>query len=176
VRAGGWRRLQAWGIDCVAALLWAAALAGVVWPQRNRPLLLALSVHPALENLVGFAVLVLPVTIALAWAEHRWGTTPGKRLTGLHVIARSERSTPSARQALARNGVKVALPWAIGHAAVFLLVHDADVAGGAAAPGAPAIGLLLLSYVLPLVTVACVFARGRALHDVIADTEVVTGQ
>jgi uncharacterized RDD family membrane protein YckC len=167
---------MAWGLDGAAALLWAVALAGVVWPQRNRTFLLALSEHPALENLVGFAVLVLPVTVAFAWAEHRWGATPGKRLTGLHVVARTGRSAPSARQALARNGVKVALPWAIGHAAVFLLVHDADVAHGAAAPGAPAIGLLVLSYVLPIVTLVGVFAGGRALHDVVAGTEVVTGR
>ena len=168
MRASGWRRLLAWGVDCTAALLWAGVVAAVVWPQRNRTALLRLAEHPALENLVGFAVLVLPVTVVLAWAEHRWGRTPGKRLTGLHVVGRPEGSAPSVRQSLARNAVKVALPWGIGHAAVFVL------ADGAAAPGPTAIGLPVLSYVLPLVTLVGVFARGhRPPHDLVARTDVV---
>jgi uncharacterized RDD family membrane protein YckC len=168
VRAGGWPRLLAWGVDCVAALLWAGVLAAVVWPQRDRTALVRLAEHPALENVVGFAVLVLPVTVALAWAEHRWGRTPGKWLTGLHVVGRPEGSAPSVRQALARNAVKVALPWGIGHAAVYLL------ADGPATPGTPAIVLTGLSYVLPVVALVGVFVRGRRTpHDLIARTDVV---
>jgi uncharacterized RDD family membrane protein YckC len=168
VRASGWRRLAAWGVDCAAALLWAGVLAAVVWPQRNRFLLARLAEHPVLENLVGFAALVLPVTLALAWAEHRWGRTPGKRVAGVRVVARSRGGAFSPRRALARNAVKVALPWAVGHAAVFVL------AGGAAAPGPGGILLLALSYLLPLVTLVGIFARGRRTpHDVVARTEVV---
>ena len=157
-----WRRLAAWIIDCLCALGWAAVTAAV-----GVPLLLAGVIRPSglvLLNVIGAVVVVVPVTVGLAVLESRTGATWGKRALGLRVEAPG--GTLSFGRALARNALKVALPWLIGHAAVFAVVTSPSSAG--------AVVLLLLAYVLPVTWIVTLFVPpGRTPYDRIAGDVVV---
>jgi uncharacterized RDD family membrane protein YckC len=165
VRVSGRRRLLAWCADTGLVLGWAGVLAAVVLPRRSAPVLVALSEHPWAENAVAVAVLVAPVTAVLAWAEHRWGRTPGKRAAGLVVVG-ADGGPPSLGRALVRNAGKVALPWTLGHVGVYA------VAGGAA----PTVGtgaVLAAAYLVAVVWLGAAFTRrGRTPYDVLAGTWV----
>ena len=66
-------------------------------------------------------VLIVPATVWLAaWESSRSAATPGKRLLGLRVRVLREGDV-GRRRAAARNVLKVALPWELGHTAAFLL-------------------------------------------------------
>lgn len=143
-------------------------LACAAWPHRDGSALTRLAHNAAAENAVGFAVLIAPVTLVLAWVEHRWGCTPGKAAMGVHVVGAQGGGLPSMRQCLVRNAFKVALPWLVAHAAVFALVDS-----GRASPPRWAVPVVLLSYVLPGVYMTALFTRtGRTPYDVISGTAV----
>ena len=158
-----WRRLAAWAIDCLCILGWVAVTAAV-----GIPLYLAGAVRPsgmALLNVIGALVIVVPVTLGLAGLEHHFGATAGKRALGLRVEAAGTR--PSFPRALLRNALKVALPWLIGHAAVYAVVGDPS----------PAVSWLLVgAYVLPVLYVVMLFVgSGRTPYDRISGSAVVVG-
>lgn len=120
------RRLAAWGVDWLTVSLYAGALVplGLLLVRRS------VALSPLGWNALSFAVLVLPVTLWLAaWEAGAGGATPGKRLLGLRVRTLHGDGLPW-RRALARNAVKVMLPWELGHTAAFLL---ADSGAGVAA-------------------------------------------
>ena len=170
VLASGWRRIAAWAVDAAGALTWAGVLAAGAWPQQDHPTLARLAHGGPAADAVGFIVLIAPVTAALSWAEHRWGRTPGKALMGLHVMSRTGGRAPSLTQALTRNALKVALPWSIGHAAVFALV---DSGRTLLPPPTWAAWVTGLSYVLPLTYLVALFTRtGRTPYDMISGTRV----
>lgn len=163
----GWRRVGAWLIDCACVLGWAGvtAIVGV-------PLYLAGLIRPTgtvALNVVGALVVVLPVVIAAAVFESRRGAaTPGKRALRLRVS--TSRGRPSFSQALLRNGLKIGLPWLLGHAAVFALISSGSTG---AAPSAAADLALVLAYVLPIAYVICLFVgRGLTPYDRVAGTQV----
>jgi uncharacterized RDD family membrane protein YckC len=155
-----WRRIAAWAVDCLAIAAWVGVtlLVGV-------PLYLAGLLRPSgfvLLNVVGALVVVIPVVLALAVLEHRLGATIGKRV--LKLTVRREGRRPSFGRALVRNLLKVALPWLIGHAAVFAVSTDPTPLTSAA---------LALAYVLPLVyVVSLVVGRGRTPYDAVVGTVV----
>jgi uncharacterized RDD family membrane protein YckC len=72
-------------------------------------------------NAVAFGILIVPVTVWLATWESN-GATPGKRALGLRVRSPREQGV-GWRRALARNALKVALAWELGHTAAFLLAE-----------------------------------------------------
>jgi uncharacterized RDD family membrane protein YckC len=158
-----WRRLAAWAIDCLCILGWVAVtaavgiplyLAGVIRPTGTLPL-----------NVIGALVIVVPVTLALAGLEHRFGATAGKRALGLRVEAAGAR--PSFPRALLRNALKVALPWLIGHAAVYAAVGDLSPTAS---------WLLAAAYIVPVLYVVMLFVgSGCTPYDRISGSTVVVG-
>jgi uncharacterized RDD family membrane protein YckC len=67
-------------------------------------------------NAIGLALVIAPATAWATWREARpRGATPGKRLLRLRVLdGRAEALVPVSRT-LARNVIKIALPWELGH-------------------------------------------------------------
>ena len=112
-----WRRLAAWAVDWLIVSAYAASLVplGLLLVDRSVRL-------PSLVwNAAAFVVLIVPATVWLAaWESSRSAATPGKRLLGLRVRVLREGDV-GRRRAAARNVLKVALPWELGHAAAFLL-------------------------------------------------------
>lgn len=123
-------------------------------------------VDSLLGNLIGFVTLIVPISLAAAGfdgtARH---ATPGKRVLRLRVESAGQ--GPGFARALLRNTIKYAIPWEIGHTAVFALVGST---------GAPAIWVtiaLIAAYAIPIVSLLLMITTGRALHDRVARTAVV---
>lgn len=157
------RRVAAWLVDWALILAWAAVLLGVslltgVWRW---------DLGPVGWNLVSFAVLVAPVTVALARQEGRGGT-PGKRRTHVRVTDEDTGAPIGFGRALLRNVAKITVPWTIGHALAFqLAAGDAEVPVWAV-PTAVALHALLAWYL-----VALFVRRGRTPYDWLAGTVVL---
>jgi uncharacterized RDD family membrane protein YckC len=122
---------------------------------------------PATDLLV-LAATVLPTGAYLAAGEagaHRaaWG----KRRAGLRVVA-AEGGRPGVARILLRTAVKL-LPWQLAHLSVTRLVLGS---------GNPVVtwGANALAYLLPAVSVTMALRdrQGRALHDRVAGTRVVS--
>jgi hypothetical protein len=160
-----WRRLAAWCVDWGCILGWAALVAAVAVPLLlSRHGSLTLSGNLAAENLVAFAVTVAPVTAAFAVLESRGGTL-GKRL--LRIAVRAGDSPPPLRTAVVRNVLKLALPWTLGHLAVFELVATDGTPPGWVVP------VLAAAYAVPVVSVVALFrGAGRTPYDALAGTRV----
>ena len=162
-------RIAAFVIDSGCALGWAAVTAAV-----GVPLYVTGSTHlvnPIALNIVAAAVMVIPVTVGLAWLESRkHEATWGKRVRRIAVVTLVGRSRISFARALGRNVAKVMVPWLVGHAAVFSIVA-ASTAG--AIPVSVSI-LTGLAYVLPIIYVVSVFVgTGRTPYDRLAGTVVI---
>ncbi len=162
-------RLLAWTVDWACILVWVAITAAIGIPLFLAGVTGGLST-PAL-NVVATIVLVLPVTAGLALLEAgARESTFGKRVRRLRVVdARTGSPVPFGRTLL-RNVMKVAIPWTLGHAAVYaLVVSDPD------AP--PAVGVWVLTavaYVLPIAYVVTLFVgNGRTPYDRLARTRVL---
>lgn len=123
-------------------------------------------------ELLGFAVLVLPVGLYLYLSESSaWQATVGKRALGLRVVGRrGER--PSRARILVRTIVKLA-PWEVAHFFVWHAVALAST-GETAFPAWLLTGLIVAD-VLPLIYVLCVLLQKdrRGPHDLVAGTRVV---
>jgi uncharacterized RDD family membrane protein YckC len=161
-----WRRVAAWVIDWLIISAYAVALAplGLLLVDRSVRL-------PSLGwNAASFVVLIVPATVWLAaWESGRSGATPGKRLLGLRVRV-SRKGDLGRRRAVARNALKVALPWELGHTATFLLV-DPRASGSTVLVGmasAVLAGALAAGYVASLF-----IGTGRTPYDHAAGTRVV---
>jgi hypothetical protein len=166
--AGGrhpWARIAAWLIDWVVIIAWAGVVAAVAIPLYVTGGLGALPIWAA--NLLSAAVLVVPVTLALAWGESR-GATLGKRVMRLHV-ADEDHARIGYPRAVARNALKIAAPWLVGHAAVYAIVATS-------AAGEPPAWVWLLTgvaYLLPIVwIVTLVVGSGRPPYDRVTRTQV----
>jgi uncharacterized RDD family membrane protein YckC len=128
-RALALRRVAAWAVDWLIVSGYAIVLIplGLVLVDRGARL-------PQFGwNALTFTMLILPATLWLAGWEHgRRGATVGKRLLRLRT------SGPGGGRlgwwrALARNALKVALPWELGHTAAFALADPATTTAGPAA-------------------------------------------
>lgn len=166
-------RLLAVLIDWLFMSVWFALIAAVALP-----LLLVgatASLPPVGQNALAALVTVVPITIALAVLESGpRQSTPGKRARRLVVQdARTGDALPF-RRALLRNAVKIALPWAVGHAAVYAIVGASGAAtgsGGSLPPGVQA--ATATAYLLPAVWFASLLiGSGRTPYDRIAGTVV----
>lgn len=161
-----WRRVAACLIDWLAILVWVGAVAAVGVPLY-RAGLLQLS-DQFLLNAMATLTVVVPVTIALAILE----TGPraasiGKRVMRLRVVTAVGAEAPGFPRSLLRNSLKIALPWIIGHAAVYELVAS----GGR---GGPALVLLVAAYVLPILYLVTLLAKLHLpSYDRLAGTRVV---
>lgn len=107
-------------------------------------------------NLGTFVLLVLPATVWLAaWERGGRGATPGKRVLRLRVSLLSGGSLGWWRS-LARNGLKLALPWELGHTCVF------EMNFGSAAVGMVSV---VLAYGLLFVYLGYAVVSGRTPYD-----------
>ncbi len=162
-----WRRLLAWLIDWLCILVWVGVVAAVGVPLQLAGLTSGLSTFAL--NLVAALLVVVPVTLALAALESsRLRATPGKLAVRLRVVRTGTERAPGFGRALARNAMKVALPWTIGHAAVYAIVG--------ASGGVPVWVWLLTgcAYALPAVWVVSLFVgSGRTPYDRAAGTVVI---
>ena len=99
----------------------------------------------------------------------RLGATPGKRLLGLQVRALREGDV-GRRLAAARNALKVALPWELGHTAAFLLA-DPEASGSTVLVG---MASAVIACIIAAGYVASLFiGTGRTPYDHAAATRVV---
>src|SRR4051812_31096826 len=159
------RRIAAWAIDWLIISLYAAALVPLgLWLYER-----SVRLPPLGWNAVSFVVLVVPATVWLAaWEASERGATPGKRLLRLRVRTLQGRP-PGWRRAVARNALKVALPWELGHTAAFLL---ADPRTGRSL-GLIGIACAFVACGFAAVCVAALFiGQGRTPYDRAAATEV----
>ncbi|KAF0258636.1 RDD family protein [Clavibacter michiganensis subsp. michiganensis] len=166
-------RLIAVLIDWLFMCVWIGLVAAV-----TVPLFLigaTASLAPVAENAVAALVTVVPITIALAVMESGpRQSTPGKRARRLVVRdARTGDALPF-RRALLRNAVKVALPWAVGHAAVYAIVGTSGTTGGTRTSVPAGVeALTAIAYVLPAVwLVTLLLGSGRTPYDRIAGAVV----
>lgn len=163
----GIRRIVAWLIDWTCILIWVAATAAVGVPLYLNGIITPTGM--VMANLVGAFVIVIPVVIAAAYCESREvAATPGKKVLGLHVLARSK--SPRFRVAMVRNLLKLGVPWLLGHTVVFAIVTSSS-----GAHGVPT-GVWILTaaaYILPIIYVISLFiADGRVPYDRITGTDV----
>ena len=159
-------RIVAWLLDWLIILLWVgiiAAIGSLVYNQTHTAL------TPGLGNVLGFVTLIAPVTLALAWRESSARqATPGKRLRRLRVVRSVSRDRVRFGRALARNVLKIALPWELGHIVVFAIVGSDGTAFDWI------IALAAVAYALPIVYVVTLFiGDGRTAYDRATGTEVV---
>jgi uncharacterized RDD family membrane protein YckC len=114
-------------------------------------------------NAGAFVVLVAPATVWLAgWERGGRRATPGKRVLGLRVSPASAQ-TQSWWRSLARNGLKLALPWELGHTSVYAFHSGSSTVGVVCA---------LFAYGLLFVYLGYAVASGRTAYDRLTGTTV----
>ena len=158
-------RLLAGLIDLGLALAWALLVAAVGVPLYLTGRTSGLG--PLALNLVGLALVVLPVTIALTVMEcGRYEATPGKLKFGLRVRVDPTGARITWQRSLLRNLLKLGVPWSLGH-----LGAIAVAAGG----GIDAQIGAILSMAVPVAYVVSLFVGdGRAIYDRLAGTMVIS--
>jgi uncharacterized RDD family membrane protein YckC len=110
-----------------------------------------------------FAILVVPATVWLAgWERTGRRATPGKRVMRLRVAPVSGGSSGWWRS-LARNGLKLALPWELGHTGLYAIVSGSDAVGLVCA---------ILGNGLLLVYLGYAAVSGRTPYDRLTGTTV----
>jgi uncharacterized RDD family membrane protein YckC len=113
-----------------------------------------------------FVLLIVPATIWLAaWERGGWCATPGKRLLGLRVTGPD--GPLGWRRSLLRSTLKLALPWELGHTAVYAFVAGANAVGAACSFAAYG---LLLWYLMSAAR------TGRTPYDRYTEAQVVRVQ
>jgi uncharacterized RDD family membrane protein YckC len=121
----GWRRVAAFGVDYGFIVVYLGFLALVGALGRTAGVLPGDVATPAgrvVAQLVGFAVLTLPVTAWFAgWEATPGGATPGKRLLGLRVLTTGHDGLSPPRSLL-RTALKITVPWELAHTAVWNLL------------------------------------------------------
>ena len=152
-------------IDLGLALAWAlvVAVVGVPLYLTGR----TAAVGPLALNLMGLALVVLPVTVALTLLEcGRYEATPGKLKFGLRVRVDPTGARLSWQRSLLRNLLKLGVPWSLGHLAAIALA-----AGG----GIDAQIGAILSMAVPIAYLITLFTGdGRTVYDRLAGTMVIT--
>jgi uncharacterized RDD family membrane protein YckC len=161
--AGALTRIKAAAIDLSIVVGWAAFSGAIGGVLR----LLDLDFHtPTAWDMYAFATLVAPVAVtsALLEASPRQAT-PGKRRLGLVVVDVEGRRLNRTRS-LARSAVKF-VPWQMAHTAVFQLL------AGSTATGYIVLSIAAQTLVVASILTMVVDSQHRALHDLIAGTQVV---
>ncbi len=158
-------RLLAGLIDLGLALAWAILVAAVGVPLYLTGRTSAMG--PLALNLVGLALVVLPVTIALTVMEcGRYEATPGKLKFGLRVRVDPTGERITWQRSLLRNLLKLGVPWTLGHLAAIALAAG----GGIDAQ----IGAIVSMAVPVAYVVSLVVGEGRTIYDRLAGTMVIS--
>ncbi|NUO59187.1 MAG: hypothetical protein HOV78_21205 [Hamadaea sp.] len=148
MKASALRRLAAWLVDWCVISLYAVALIplGLLFGR-------SLDISTAAWNGLSFVILIVPVTLWLAFWEAR-GASPGKRVLRLRVSRASSPAPagvpglPGFGRALGRNLLKVALPWELAHTGVFYFLKAGDDTVGTIFTGAA--WLVVIAYLVGL--------------------------
>jgi uncharacterized RDD family membrane protein YckC len=159
-------RLAAFALDAATYLIIPALLLPIGPLLIRHGIMLS---SPAV-NVIGLALVIAPATAWATWREARpRGATPGKRLLRLGVRDESTEALPSASRSLARNVIKIAVPWELGHTVALGYAY----AGSGSVPiwlwilTAIIYGWLLVSLILLIIP------SRKPLHDRLARTIVV---
>jgi uncharacterized RDD family membrane protein YckC len=158
------RRGLATAIDYTAMAVPLGVLAAIALVrQRRRPDSALPDVSPAKVRVLVAVGLTMPLSAALA-ATEATGGSPGKRALGFTV--RDESGTqPTYPQALLRTLAKTAVPWELGHQAVWEFRADNTRRGAVLAGGAYlALGLQAAAILRNRRTYADHVARTRVEH------------
>jgi hypothetical protein len=118
------RRTAATAVDYALAAGWAGLLAAAAITARSVGVAVPAGdprIHRLIGQAAGAGLLTVPVTVAFAACEARWGATPGKRLFRLRVEGPGDRP-PSPARALTRSALKTLLPWELAHTAIWDIV------------------------------------------------------
>ena len=160
--------MLAFGVDWLCILGWAAVIAALVGLLRLMGV--GWNLDTLGGNVVSALALVLPVTVVFAVQESgRRQATWGKRLRRLRVVDAGSGGRVPLSRTLLRNLLKIAVPWLIGHAAVYELVAS----GRSGDVPWPVIVLTIAAYVLPIVYVVTLFVGTRhPLYDRVSGTAV----
>ncbi|MCP2322358.1 putative RDD family membrane protein YckC [Hamadaea flava] len=153
MKASPLRRLAAWLVDWCIISLYAVALIPLGMSFGR-----SLDISTAAWNAVSFVILIVPVTLWLAFWEAR-GASPGKRVLRLRVSDAAgdvPADVPGFGRALARNLLKVALPWELAHTGVFYFLKAGDDTLGTIFVGAA--WIVIIGYAIGLL-------RGRTPYD-----------
>ncbi|MEV8373847.1 RDD family protein [Kribbella sp. NPDC056861] len=108
--------------------------AGALLRQRRRPGSALPDVSPAKVRVLVAVGLTMPLSAALAVTEAAGGS-PGKRALGLTLRDETSAGSPSYPQALVRSLLKTAVPWELGHQAVWEFRADNTRRGAVLAAG-----------------------------------------
>lgn len=169
-------RILALLVDYVLILGWMAVLGvlSLLLYLATGQLYNWLELGAAGAQLLGFAVLVLPVALYLYFSEssaHQ--ATAGKRTMKLQVADHRTGGRPGRRQILVRTVIKL-LPWEIAHFSAWHIIAFVSAGGGHWPPWLLAVAVF--ADVLPFIyiLVVAVHFQGRGPHDLVAGTRVVT--
>lgn len=155
-------------VDWLCILVWVALIATIGIPLYLAGITGGLTILA--QNIIAVIILVVPVTLSFAGLESSAREASiGKRVCHLRVVNSPTGQRVSYPRALARNTLKIAVPWTSGHAAVFGIV--ASTAAGSIPPSVWLV--TAFAYALPIAYVASLFfGTGRTLYDRISGTTV----
>lgn len=165
-----WRRAGAFGLDYVLIAAYVGLVIGAGLALRaGAPLVSArLFADPLRGQLIGFAVLTVPVTLYFALSEATAAKAPwGKRLTALKVVTLAGGGM-STGQSVVRSGLKF-VPWELSHTAIWQL------SAGAPSSQAAATAVLGVAWLLIGANIASALfdTRKRTIYDRLAMTRVI---
>ena len=165
-----WKRLLAWIVDWLIILVWVAVVAAVGVPLYLTGITIAMPV--LWLNVVATVTLVVPITVLLAGLEaSAKEASLGKRLARLRVVSLRAGDRLSFGRAMVRNSLKIAVPWVIGHAAVYGIV---STSGSAIVVPMWIWVVTGLAYVLPVTYLVSLFVgTGRTPYDRLSGAAVV---
>lgn len=160
-------RLLAGLIDLGLVLVWVLLVAAIGVPLYLTGQTRALG--PLALNLVGLALVVLPVTGALTAMEcGPYEATPGKLKLGLRVRVDPTGERISWLRSVLRNLLKLGVPWSLGHLASIAVASGGGVEAQIGA---------IVSMAVPLAYVVSMFVGdGRTIYDRLAGTMVISTQ
>ena len=158
------QRLLAGLIDVLLMGVWAAFAGVIVWLAAVAGVPQGTGVFG--YNLIALLLVVLPVTLALTALEAGvYEATPGKLRVGLRVRVAGSGARIGHVRSLARNLLKLGLPWTLAHLAVLALVT---------VPAADAaIGTLIAVAVPASYLVSLFVGSGRTPYDWLTGTQVI---
>lgn len=165
-----WRRVAAWLIDglVISAFVGMVLVLWTIVGEVLSSLRVEDEVPPALNAVVLFLVLVVPVTAVFAVLESR-GRTLGKLALGLRVTSNGSAGLVSFSRALLRTAVKIALPWTLGYVA---FVGFANAFLEHTPTWVYVVGAV--AYLPPLIYFVTLFiGSGRTPYDRLAGTQVI---
>jgi uncharacterized RDD family membrane protein YckC len=156
-------RLAAFAVDGVTYLIIPALLLPVgILLLRNGVTISAFAI-----NVVAFVLVIAPATAWAAWWEASpRGATPGKRLLRLRVVDGNSGAAASGRQSLARNVIKIAVPWELGHT---VALEFSDVAAGAVPMWLWTLTAIIYGW-LAVNLILLIIASHQPVHDRLAHT------